>query len=236
MGEARGVRTARAASLPWKRAPAARKRTKDRRGGSPRRPRFPVALALGLLAVNAAHAGDTDCGGVPLPPHRFDHTPIIKVTVVQVPFGAVHIACRAHGVVAPRAFLEARPGAMGLLNEVTQEGFETQACSWRNGEEGFVVLPIVGEGDVTPDWQACALRHEIAHLNGWPASHPDSYFGSLYIDVATWAAPPQQAIAPLDVAPAAYEPHDRDRAEPFPFRRIPIALFESTGASPPSSP
>jgi hypothetical protein len=187
--------------------------------------------------VNAAQAGDMDCGSVPLPPHRFDHTPAIKITLVQVPFGAVDIACRAHGVVAPRAFLEARPGAMGLLNEVTQEGFETQACSWRNGEEGFIVLPIVGEGDVSPAWQACALRHEIAHLNGWPASHPEAHFGSLYVDVSTWTAPQPQSIAPLDISQAAYDPRYREHAAPLPYRRrVPIALFASTGASPPSSP
>ena len=99
---------------------------------------------------------------------------------MELPFFRVDAACRDHGVRAPAAFLDSGAGAAGLLNAITQGGFEMQACSWRHGGQGVVLLPRIGEGGITRDWQVCALRHEIAHLNGWPASHPDAHFGLLY--------------------------------------------------------
>jgi hypothetical protein len=185
-----GVIGAAAATLPWKRGSLAQIRVGEPRQSGLRGPRFLFAACFFAAGLVSAWAGDRvghtttptgfiDCGSVPLPPARFDHPPTHRVTVMHVPFGLIDNACRARGILAPTAFIGANR-TVALLDEVAGAGFEIQACSWTSGDDRFVILPQVGTGGVTKDFEACALRHEIGHLNGWPASHPDAHFGSLY--------------------------------------------------------
>jgi hypothetical protein len=70
-----------------------------------------------------------------------------------------------------------------LLSDVTDGGFQMQACSWTYGGIGFIILPEAGSDGVTSEWEACALRHETAHINGWPPSHPNAHYeGATLID------------------------------------------------------
>ena len=140
----------------------------------------PAASAAGgdLRREAAAPPGSIDCGSVPLPPARFDHPSAHRVLVMHLPFGMIDNACRARGILAPTAFIGAN-GTVALLDAVAGAGYEIQACSWKSGDDRYVLLPRVGTGGVTKDFEACALRHEIGHLNGWPASHPDAHFGFL---------------------------------------------------------
>lgn len=117
------------------------------------------------------------CGDIPLPPLQFDHVPAIRTFITYVPFGEVGALCRAHGIRGPAIYADARSGAAALLSVVTDGGFEMKACSWKNViNMGFVVLPERDGGDISAEWEACALRHEYGHLNGWPATHPDAHY------------------------------------------------------------
>lgn len=151
--------------------------------------RLVVFLAAGLALVPPTEAdgvrvrgtpqqGAIDCGSVPLPPARFDRPLPNRVIVMHVPFGLIDNACRARGVLAPTAFMGSNR-TLALLDQVSGNGFEIQACSWTSGEDRFVLLPSVGTGGITEDFDQCALRHEIGHLNGWPSTHPDAHFGFL---------------------------------------------------------
>jgi len=120
-----------------------------------------------------------NCGDVPLPPPEFDHDATIPVMVQHVPFDLVDGRCRAHGVAGPRPILASdRHGtsAIALLSEVTHGDFETKACSWTQGRLGLVILPETGKAGVTQAWEACVMRHEIGHINGWPPSHPRAHY------------------------------------------------------------
>ena len=200
-----GGKSAAAAALPGKRVPIAQTRVGDPRHSGLSGPRFLFAACFFAAGLVSAGAGDrvgksltppgfTDCGSVPLPPARFDHPPSHRVTVMHVPFGLIDNACRARGILAPTAFIGANR-TVALLDEVAGAGFEIQACSWTSGDDRFVILPQVGTGGVSKDFEACALRHEIGHLNGWPASHPDAHFGSLFeetgpLKAASFEIPP----------------------------------------------
>jgi hypothetical protein len=159
-----------------------------------------VAFAAGDLRAPSTPSNAIDCGSVPLPPERFDHPSLHRVIVLHMPFGLIDNACRARGVLAPTAFIGSN-GTLAMLDQVAGNGFEIQACSWTSGDDRYVLLPQVGTGGITKDFNACALRHEIGHLNGWPASHPDARFGSLSQAEARLA----EAQSLGGVAPASFD-------------------------------
>jgi hypothetical protein len=127
------------------------------------------------VADRAAGSSHKHCGDIPLPPVRFDHAPTLPTFVSYLPFGQIGVVCRAHGVYGPAAFVASGSSGAAFLSQVTDGGFEIKACSWiTGGKFGHVVLPRADS--VTSEWSACALRHEYAHINGWPASHPDGHY------------------------------------------------------------
>lgn len=130
-----------------------------------------AAIAIALAANQAAAA---DCEGVPMPPAEFDHKPSIHTFVRYMPFGIVDHECRRR-ISSPIA-ISAGPGIGPMLDQINGGGFETKACSWKFAGLGFIIVSKPGIGGVTPEWAACALRHEIAHINGWPAWHPGQHF------------------------------------------------------------
>ncbi len=134
------------------------------------------AVSIASLSTRPASVSKkVDCGDVPLPPVRFDHFPTIKVYVRHIPYGLVDRECRFHGVYGPTASVGNGSGVAALLSQVTDGGFETKACSWKFANLGFVILPNEDDG-VSRQWEVCALRHEIGHINGWPATHPEAHY------------------------------------------------------------
>jgi hypothetical protein len=52
----------------------------------------------------------------------------------------------------------------------------------KRSSAGTLSDPDASDG-VTNEWEACALRHETAHINGWPPSHPNAHYeGATLID------------------------------------------------------
>jgi hypothetical protein len=49
-----------------------------------------------------------------------------------------------------------------------KQGAAADACSWIKNSKCFVVIPKNGPVKSLAPYR----RHEIAHCNGWPASHP----------------------------------------------------------------
>ena len=134
------------------------------------------SIVAANVGVHRTSSAKPHCGDIPLPPARFDHVPTIRTFVTYAPYGQVAGICHAHGVRGPAVFVDSGNNAAALLSRVTDGGFEMKACSWRDvANLGFVVLPNRGEG-VSGEWESCALRHEYAHINGWPATHPDSHY------------------------------------------------------------
>ena len=137
-------------------------------------PTFTSAQALHVARAGKMRA---HCGDIPLPPPRFDHAPTIRTFVSYVPYGQVGVICRAHGVRGSVLFADRNNNAAALMGQVTDGDFEMQACSWTDvAKLGFVVLPERSSGDISQEWEACALRHEYAHINGWTATHPDAHY------------------------------------------------------------
>lgn len=128
--------------------------------------------------ASAVYAGGKKrCGDIPLPPAQFDHVPAIPTFVSYVPYGQVGMVCRQHGVRGPAVFVDRGNNAAALLSEVSDGGFEMKACSWKDvANLGFVVMPEPSSGDISSAWEACALRHEYGHINGWAANHPDAHY------------------------------------------------------------
>jgi hypothetical protein len=127
--------------------------------------------------ASAAHGGTGskgDCGDVPMPPPIYDHAPAIPTFVRHVPFGSIDRECRDFA--APAEIGAHGMSTAALLAQVTHGNVETKACSWRYANLGFVLLPDLGGPDATAAWEACVLRHEYGHINGWPASHPGARF------------------------------------------------------------
>ena len=42
-------------------------------------------------------------------------------------------------------------------------------------DRSVIVIPLYA----SPSWKACYLRHEKAHVNGWPADHPGLRYGEM---------------------------------------------------------
>lgn len=103
----------------------------------------------------AASPALADCGAIVLPPEEFDHVPSTAVHIEFRPYFEVDMACRT--------VLRIRMGG----REEACLGFF--AGSW------LMFLPLTDES-VTSEMQACLLRHEFGHLNGWLPSHPDARF------------------------------------------------------------
>jgi len=96
-----------------------------------------------------------DITDVPLPPAIYDH--------------------------APSGVVEAHSGSLSDLEYLchTQWRIVTNnvsvGCSWPSRGVWIVILPRIG-GEVTPELQARVWRHEIGHVNGWPADHPGARY------------------------------------------------------------
>jgi hypothetical protein len=75
--------------------------------------------------------------------------------------------------------LELRSGTLAEVQYVchTMEGivssYRALGCAKKFSGYCFVMIPKIG-GKVTARMQAQIRRHEIAHCNGWGASHPRS--------------------------------------------------------------
>ena len=85
------------------------------------------------------------------PPAIYDHAYKGRLTVQQGTMAQVEHYCHTtHGIVSP---------------------YQALGCSKVGEQSCFLMIPRVG-GPVTGSIQAQIRRHEIAHCNGWPASHP----------------------------------------------------------------
>lgn len=75
--------------------------------------------------------------------------------------------------------LELHSGTLAEVQYVchTMEGivssYRALGCAKKFSGSCFVMIPKIG-GKVTAHMQARIRRHEIAHCNGWGASHPRS--------------------------------------------------------------
>jgi hypothetical protein len=113
----------------------------------------PLALAAALaMAVSPALA---DCGAIVMPPEEFDHPPTTAVHIEFRPYFEVDSACRS--------VLRINAGA------------REEACLGVFAGTWLMFLPLTDKS-VTSETQACLLRHEFAHLNGWLPSHPNARF------------------------------------------------------------
>lgn len=79
-----------------------------------------------------------------------------------------------------RGRLELRLGTLAEVQHVchTMEGivsaYRALGCAKKfSGSTCFVMIPKIG-GKITAHIQSQIRRHEIAHCNGWAASHPQS--------------------------------------------------------------
>lgn len=149
-----------------------------------------VSIAIAFWPIRAETFGSgaqltsearADCGDVPLPPQEYDHAAAIPLLIRQVPFGQVDHLCHDHNAAAlitTITFDRRATSAVLHPSSIAPADFEAKACSWTYAKLGFVILPKAGEGGVTDAWDACALRHETGHINGWPASHPNAHYES----------------------------------------------------------
>lgn len=146
-----------------------------------------VAIVAGCAEVNTTPGDDRvasvaqstskgDCGDVPLPPPVYDHAPRIPTFVRRIPVGSVDRVC--HNFTTPAEIGMHGMSTAALLAQVSHGSVETKACSWRYANIGFVVLPDTGGHSGTDAWEACVLRHEYGHINGWPAWHPGAHYES----------------------------------------------------------
>jgi hypothetical protein len=148
---------------------------------------FWVALIAGCTQIDLSPADNrvasvghgtsgtnVDCGDVPMPPPAYDHVPVIPIFIRRVPPGSIDRECRDFA--APAEIGAHGMSTAALLAEVTHGNVETKACSWRYGNLGFVVMPDMGDHGGGDIWDACVLRHEYGHINGWPAAHPGARF------------------------------------------------------------
>ena len=117
--------------------------------------RLILAISLAFIALAApANAGRN--APVWNPPARYDHPYHGKLTVLRLPQWHVYQACKKlfakHEVDA-----NAYPGQKG--------------CAINLSKSECLVVVIREKFVVTKPKDA--LRHEIAHCNGWPAHHPE---------------------------------------------------------------
>ena len=104
---------------------------------------------LGLLCVLALWAAPT-YGAVLLPPPQFDR-PNPAVEIREVPYNRVHLEC----------------GGRKALGE-----WRTEGCAYTHMSPPLIIIPTASS--VGKRKHACLLRHELAHINGWPHDHPQS--------------------------------------------------------------
>lgn len=115
----------------------------------------PTIAALILLA-QPARGG---CGSIPMPPPEYDHPPLGTTILGVEDLGDVGRTCASMGF-SPTTLTGNDPTTLG--------------CSWRSGAIGHVLIAA----DLPIELMACGIRHEWAHLNGWPAWHPNARFES----------------------------------------------------------
>lgn len=108
------------------------------------------ALALSMLIAMPARA---DCTGVIVPPPQYDHAPTRPFIDYRTHFWDINSACRKFGDFSYEPF-----------------GYRLWGCIVPGKIDG-VPLRIVPD-DQDAEFTACLIRHENAHLNGWPANHP----------------------------------------------------------------
>ena len=108
-------------------------------------------MAFAMLSNQAMAA----CGSIDMPPEEFDHVPAMDVHVEFRPYFRVDQACRS--VLRVRA------------------NSREEACAGFFAGSWWIFLPLTGDS-VSSETQACLLRHEFAHLNGWLPDHPDARF------------------------------------------------------------
>jgi hypothetical protein len=93
------------------------------------------------------------CGSIYLPPHEFDHEPVVPVMIEEMPVEQIQTIC------APQ--------------DGNAEWGRVESCSQRRGHIWVIRLPN-NLGSVR---EACYLRHEHGHVNGWRWNHPNYRFG-----------------------------------------------------------
>lgn len=94
------------------------------------------------------------CGAVLMPPAQYAEAWHPEPIIRQVDYWQVDQICRDYGGIDYR-----------------DAGKRYEACS-----KGLViVLPKIGDG-VSAQFQDCLLKHEMAHLAGWPADHPGAVY------------------------------------------------------------
>ncbi|MER9776800.1 hypothetical protein [Mesorhizobium sp. M0220] len=115
--------------------------------------RFLLLVVLSL-SPSLALAGKNDSEWNP--PARFDHVYVGKLTVHYLPQNQVVMACA-------KLFAEYKVAA--------KSSFTQRGCAAITSKTSCTV--IVVDKIYALATPKAVLRHEIAHCNGWAASHPD---------------------------------------------------------------
>lgn len=116
--------------------------------------RMLVGAAASVLICGSAFAVPSD------PPARYDR-PHPALVIIEKDYREVDPVCRS---MFPRSRFPAATETHRITG-CADVGDGTRACR--------IFVPRQGEGVITAAHRARIVRHERAHCNGWPGSHPE---------------------------------------------------------------
>lgn len=116
-----------------------------------------LALAVALVISTPATASDAEwADGAWNPPARYDHAFTGKLIIRRLPQKQVVKACA-------RMFVKYRIAAKGYPGQ--------RGCAVTLGGNSCLVVMI--DRKYKQSTPKAVFRHEVAHCNGWQASHPE---------------------------------------------------------------
>lgn len=116
-----------------------------------------ILAAMAAILVMNSHAA----AAVSKPPKRYDHAHPALI-LVQKSYRAIDPLCRSK---FPRSQFPAATDTHRITG-CAEIGNGRHPCR--------IFIPKRGEGILSEGRIAAIIRHERAHCNGWPASHPRS--------------------------------------------------------------
>jgi len=115
-----------------------------------------ILAAMAALLLLSSYAA----AGVTKPPKRYDHA-YRGLIIVEKSYGGIDLFCRAR---FPGSRFRAASGK-GRITGCAEIGNGRRPCR--------IYVPKRG-GVITDAYRTAVIRHERAHCNGWPSSHPRS--------------------------------------------------------------